>query len=312
MNKLISLLILYFFVSNLVGQVGGQKASIMVIPSDNLMKRLGCLQYKEIQGLDYPIRNFQKAFIDHADLKFVISGIKEAFAERGYPLEDLEQTLKSIQNEQSLDNVESFDFDPRTLALKSARPDIILDLTYEMRNNGMTKQLVFNIEVIDAYTLKGISSSTSPGIETTSNNVPALMKEQLELNINNLQDLINLHFQDIAKNGREISLRIVSENQAISDFRRDRLCGNLPLASWIPQWLKENSINGYGKRTLNSAKEIKFNHIRIPLKDKGGYAMSASEWSAHLMDAFFEECSEDHFIVDYSSGLGEAFLIITK
>ena len=312
MKKYLIYLICFLFVTTLVGQEDRQKASIMVIPSDNLLKRLGCLTYQEIQGVEYPVRNYQKAFIDHSDLKFVISGIKESFAERGYPLEDLEQTLKSIQNEQSMDNLENFDFDSRALALKSARPDIVMDLTYELRNNGMTNQLIFNIEAVDAYTMKGISSASHPGIETTSRNVPKQMKEQLELNLHNLQDLINKHFGDIKQNGREISLRIVSENGAVEDFRRTRLCGNLPLANWLPKWLKENSKNNYGKRVLNSAKELKFSHIRIPLKDDNGYPMSASDWAMSLMDSFLENCSEELIMIDYSYGLGEAFLVITE
>ncbi len=297
--------------TGLSAQDSQQRASIMVIPSDNLLKELGCLKMIEKQGLDYPLRDYQKAFIDHADLKFVISGIKETFAEKGYPLEDLEQTLKSIQNEQSLDNLENFDYDGRALALKSARPDIVLDLTYELRDNGMTNQLIFNIEAVDAYTLKGIASASHPGIETTSNNMPKLIQEQVEQNMHNLQDLINKHFQDVAANGREISLRIVSEDDAVDDFRRDRSCGKLPMANWLPKWLKENTVGGYGKRVLNSAKELKFNHIRIPLKDENDYPISASEWSMLLSDAILEQCP-NLIAIDYSSGLGEAFLVITK
>lgn len=292
-----------------------QKASLMVIPSDNLLKRLDCLEYKEFQGVQYPLRDYQKAFVENSDLKFILSGIKESFAERGYPLEDLEQTLKGIDFQNSSDNLENFNFDPRLQVLKSARPDIVLELTYEFRGveneDDMTKRLIFNLEAIDSYTKKSIAAAAHPGLETLSNNLPQLMQEQVEQNMHRFQDQINLYFQDILENGREISLRIVSENNAISDFRRDRLCENIPMTSWIPKWLKTNTVNGYGKRTINSASELQYNSIRIPLNDSNGFPISASEWSLHLIDDIMKQCP-DIFPIDYSSGLGEAFLVLSK
>ena len=317
MSRYLLLLVAIFVIhaTTLAGQEDKQKASIMVLPSDNLMKRLGYLEYKTIQGVDYPVRDYQKALIEDGDLKFVISGIKESFAERGYLLEDLEQSLKSFQNEQSLDNLENFDFDSRAHALKTARPDIILDLTYDHRSDGMTNKFIFNIEAVDAYTLKGISSASHPGIETINNNIPELMVEQLELNIHNLQDLINLHFSDLKENGREIALRIISEDGAVSDFRKNRICTTddeklLPVSRWISEWLKANTASGYGKRVLNSAKELKYNHIRIALTDDDGYPISASDWSYSLIEALEDNC-QSLLVIDYSSGLGEAFLVIT-
>lgn len=284
-----------------------QQPSIMVMPSDNLLKRLGYLSMKEIQGRQTPIRDYQSALINEADLKFIISGIKESFAARGFPLEDLETTLKNIQTEAAYDIMEDYDFDPKAMILKAARPDIVLDLTYELRNNGMTNQFIFNIEANDAYSHKGISSASDPGIETTSTNVPKLMKEQLEKNMNNLQQLLMQHFQDLREKGREVTLRLKIEKGAISSFKRERCGTGKPYNRWIKDWLNKNTKNGYGKRVINTDKELYYTQIRIPLYDDSGYPISASDWAEKLLDDLEVDCNI--IALDNSNGLGEAIIV---
>jgi hypothetical protein len=301
-----------FFVVFVV-QVQAQEAqqpSIMVIPSDNLLLRLGCLTEENQQGKKVYIRDYQKAFVEDDRLKFIISAIDERFAARGFPLEHLEQTLKQLQNETAADATENFDTDAKTRILKVARPDIILDLTYNFTEMGMTNKLTFIMEALDAYTLKSVASAQHAGVQTTSRDVEKLMAEQVENNINNLQDLMGQHFDDLRKNGREITLRIVIENQAVDDFRRDRCGDSLPYAMWVQKWVRANAVNGVQKRSMATAKELRFSSIRIPLFDEEGYPVSASDWSFKLTEALVEDCNI--IAIDYTQGLGDAFVVITN
>ncbi len=102
-----------------------QKPTIMVIPSDALLNRLECLTQIDNQGSPSYIRDYQKAFIEESDLKFAIAEIQSQFVKAGFPLEDLEQTLKSIQDNNAVDNVDGKQKDAKTLLLNTARPDII-------------------------------------------------------------------------------------------------------------------------------------------------------------------------------------------
>lgn len=294
---------------NLFSQ-GAQQPTIMVFPSDNLLKRLNCLEEFTQKGATSYQRNYQKAFVDEIDLKFVITGIQERFADKGFPLQDLEYTLKQLQTQRAQDQVENFDLDMKAQLLNTARPDIFLDLDYEFRKFGMYNKLIFTINAIDAYTTKSIGSAQSDGLETSSNDIVKVMDEQIEKNMNNLQSSMMVHFEDLKTNGREIMLRVKVENEAVSDMRRDRCGEKLPLAMWIQNYIKSNSVNGMHKREIVSAKELKFSQIRIPLYDENGYPQGSSDWSYNLAEKLNLECGI--LAIDFTTSLGEAFIVLSN
>ena len=286
-----------------------QQPTIMVFPSDNLLKRLDCLKEYDNQGAKVYLRDYQKAFVEDINLKFIISSIQERFSDLGFPLQDMEYNLKQLQTERAIDNSENFDADAKTILLKTARPDIFLDLDYEFRDMGMYNQLIFIINAIDAYTYKSVASAQHPGVETSNNSVVNAMAEQVEMNINNLQSLMQKHFDDLKKNGREITLRVAIENDAISDFRRER-CGKYPYHMMIQQWIKANTVNGAHRRDMVSAKELKFTQIRIPLYDENGFPQGASDWAFKLSEKITEECGL--IGIDFTQSLGDAFIVISN
>lgn len=287
-----------------------QQPTIMVFPSDNLLKRLNCLEEFTQKGATSYNRRYQKAFVDEIDLKFVITGIQERFADRGFPLQDLEYTIKQLQTQRTQDQVENFDVDMKAQLLNTARPDIFLDLDYEFRKFGMYNKLIFIVNAIDAYTYKSIGSAQSDGVETSSNDLVKVIEEQIEMNMNNLQSLMMEHFQDLKTNGREITLRVKVENEAVNDMRRDKCGEKLPIAMWTQNYVKKNSVNGMHRRDLVSAKEMKFNQIRIPLFDENGYPQAASDWAYKLAEELNLECGI--LAIDFTTSLGEAFIVLSN
>ena len=307
--KMISVLFsMLMLIGNQMYAQGPEQPSIMVIPSDNLMYKLKCIDTISYQGRRIINRDFGKAFLIHSELKFLISAIKETFASRGYPLEDLEQTLKGIQNDASYEIVENYETDNKSMILKTARPDIILDLNYDKDNKGMTSSLALNIEAIDAYTYESIGAATHSGEESAGKTITELFKEQVENNLNNLQEQMNLHFEDLKTNGRKIKLRVRMEEGVDIDFRKDICSARLSYSRWIAKWLKKNTENGYGKRQMNTATELLYTQIRIPMYDDEGYPIAASDWSELLLDDLMDACSISAF--NNSNGLGEALLVI--
>ena len=105
----------------------------MVIPSDGILQKLGCLTTIDNQGVTSYIRNYNGAFINSTDLKFVIAAIEEEFAKVGYPLENLEQQLKMISNENAIDQADGVTRDIRAGVMNTARPDYIIEVEYEMK-----------------------------------------------------------------------------------------------------------------------------------------------------------------------------------
>lgn len=76
-----------------------QKPTMLVLPSDQLLQRFGSLKQQESLGKTLQVRDYSGYMLSDQDSKFIISSIQSAFIEFGYPLNDLEQTLKSINDQ---------------------------------------------------------------------------------------------------------------------------------------------------------------------------------------------------------------------
>jgi hypothetical protein len=80
--------------SMLFGQA--KKPTIMVVPSDLWCNQNGYMQEFNNEGKITRVPDYRKALMTDADLKLVISKIGELMAERGFPLKDLEASLKTL------------------------------------------------------------------------------------------------------------------------------------------------------------------------------------------------------------------------
>ena len=121
--------------------------SVMVIPSDALLKRINCLSEVENQGVTSYARNYAKSFIQDSELRFVIAGIEGEFSNKGFSLENLEQTLKLINNNNAMDEMEGVARDLRAELMNTARPDYIIELDYELKQDPKIKKHQQNINL---------------------------------------------------------------------------------------------------------------------------------------------------------------------
>ena len=71
--------------------------SVMVVPSDAMLKRMDCLKETNNQGVTSYSRDYAKSFIQDSELKFVIAEIESQFSNKGFSLENMEQTLKMLE-----------------------------------------------------------------------------------------------------------------------------------------------------------------------------------------------------------------------
>lgn len=309
MRKFTTILTLLFlsFLCTCVRAQDATQPTIMILPSDALVKRLGYLQRIEVDGRMRTVQDYEQLLIDESELRLAISQIQERFAERGFPLKDLEFSLKSINTQEAFDVADNIDVDLKGILLRAAQPDIYLDLDYFIAGSGLDRSMTFNIRAVDAYTNRAIAAASESGIPTISGNQAAMLVEQVENNIQNLQSQMSDHFEGLRLNGREIALRIGIELGApIKDFRRER-CNSLPYNHLIRDYLKRNTVKGVHHLQGVSAKEIRYDIIRIPLYDDEGYPMGAADWAFRFSEYLNEQC--DAFSIDNSSKLGEAFIL---
>lgn len=292
----------------------GRKSRLMVIPADDLLKRLNCYIEKKDKGATLIERNYLKAYADLIELRFACAGIAEKFADKGFQIEDLEQSLKAIEDDKIKDDVQDLQSDALTQILNVVRPDVILELSYQLQTSGASNRLTFLLAAKDSYTRKVIATIAKPGLETLETDVPTLLTEQVELNMGNFLNRLSEHGADMMENGRTIQLTVRLEGAA--DFSLDDNCGATDkrydqiLEDLIETHKKEGS-DSPNMLPNATGKQLQFTNIRIPYVDpKTKRGLSARNWVDLLMKDLQKSCAVK--IKNTSQGLGEGRMVLTR
>ncbi len=317
MKNLFVLLIIYFLTTYYsYSQAKAIQPSIMVVPSNALLQELGYLEIINNQGSTNYIPDYVKAFVYDPDLKLVISKIGELFSERGFPLLDLEQSLKSVDQDKGEDNIiqnkNGGEISKSILdeILYRAKPDIYLELTYNVKKaGGPLSAISFNIQAKDAYTNKQIGAASGIGPNSAEKIIAKLLEEAVLTHINNLQSQMQLYFNEVNKNGREIFLRVQVFDDAGFDLDQEFGQNEDELSSIIVDWSKKNCVNGLSRIVKQTENEIRLN-VNIPLFDveDNNLPMSANEFarklSKYLKQTFNVQTK------NITQSLGDAHLVI--
>ena len=92
MKRILSLALLAIITLSAMGQA--KKPTLMVVPSDAWCKEHGFEQTFDNQGTEEQIPDYKSAVASDKQLNAVISKINILMADRGFPLKDLQQTVK--------------------------------------------------------------------------------------------------------------------------------------------------------------------------------------------------------------------------
>jgi len=288
--------------------------TLMVLPSDGLLQKLGCLSSFDNQGVTSYKRDYSKALINSGDLKFVIAAIEEEFANVGYPLENLEQQLKMVGNENAMDLSEGVARDLRTELMNTARPDYIIELEYDMKidpkSRNLEKSLTYIVKCLDSYTNKAISVITRADVGKGSGNseIAPIIKKDFPEAIKELQSTITSNYSDILSNGAEITLRIgVLEKAGLS---LDDNCGDEKIGEQVINWLKANSVKSTYKMVKNTTTEMRFTNVRIFTKDQSGNSYRAYDFAKDFKNAIGKACGLS--ITNRTHSICDSFIQIGK
>jgi hypothetical protein len=111
------------------------------------------------------IPDYKKAFQENADLLNVISKINGLMADRGFPLKNAESALKSLEGESAENamltskNGGAVAESPIDKLKKTAKADIVMQMTWTVNTTGPKKSITFNLQGLDAYTDKQVATA---------------------------------------------------------------------------------------------------------------------------------------------------------
>ena len=195
-------------------------------------------------------------------------------ADRGFPLKDLEQSLKSLQQEdaelsliQSKTSGSTILESPSDKLKRVAKADIVLDLDFNVKTQGPKRYISFNLRANNAYSNKTISSVSGDGKPSAAITTGVLLEEAVLNYMDAFNATLMTHFNDMAQNGREVKINILLWQNAPFDLEEEFDYGGetLPLGDIIDFWMDDHCLHGRYSRINGSESEIRYEQVRIPL-----------------------------------------------
>lgn len=271
---------------------------IMILPSDRVLN-----EFNSLKETSYGIeRNYQSYLINSSADRTLSSVIQNEFNQMGYPLNDLEQTLKQLNNRSITDEADMLAKDTKTLLLNIAKPDIIAEFDYKTSLNQKTfkKSLNYTLTFIDAYTNKVISTKTSSSDEK---NFTQSLREQMPAISKELQR----YFSDILTKGREISVRITVDSSSNINLQDESIEGQI-YANWIDDYMDTNTVKGTYRLNTNTKYELSYTNVRIAILNNDGTQHSAYQWGRNFAETIYKKLGVK--VKNLSQGLADVHLVI--
>lgn len=310
-NRILTIVTMVILLTE-IAMAQAKKPTIMVVPSDAWCIKSGYVLEYDNQGTKVKVSDYKRALQENTDLLLVISKINDLMAARGFPLKNLESSIKTLESESaesammSSKSGSSVSESPIDKLKKTAKADIWMQLTWTVNQTGPKKSITFNIQGLDAYTDKQIAGASGTGVPSFTAELPVLLEEAVLSHIDNFNSLLQSGFDDWFKNGREIVLRIKKWDSFDGDLEKEY--GGAELGSQIEKWVSENTVQGRFNTSDATENMMLFEQVRIPMIDSNGKALDARGWGKglqkHLKDTYQVESKL------MMKGLGQVTIVI--
>jgi hypothetical protein len=300
-----------------VNAVEQARPSIMVIPGDQTLKNFKMLTTEKANGREYIVRDYQGYLLKDYRAPLIISHIQDAFVQKGYPLNDFEQTLKQLDTQEALDMADGLEKDAKTMLLTTAHPDIILELNYYSSkdkgisltshdyNNKGDRDVSYTLDAIDAYTNKVVSTISTTGLSGQS--TTKTLQADLDKKLPKLQNEIVNYFSDILTRGREITVRVAVEKGCKVKLSDESIEGDT-YSDWIIDYIKAHTVKGAYNMQRNTDNELYFVNCRIKLLNEDGTQYGVYDWARDLQKNLRTNLGLK--VTNKSQGLGEVLIVV--
>lgn len=303
---------LFFMANHLFAQA--KRPTIMVVPSDAWCNANGYVITYDNQGTSVTVPDYVAALQNDMDLMQVISKLNDLMADRGFPLQNLESTIKSInQSQAEMSMLQSKQGGEVQTTLyeqvrQRAKADIIMQITWDIVTQGPRKSIRYNLQGLDSYTNKQVAGDSGVGEPSFAAAVPVLLEEAIYSHMDNFCDRLQAHFDDMFANGREVAITLqvfdTSEYDLESDFDGYELC------EIIDNWFADNTVNHRYNLVEQSENMMVFEQVRIPLYDERERPMDANRFARNLVRYLRADPYAIPAIKVLNQGLGKVVLII--
>lgn len=299
---------LYDYENTSVNPIEQARPTIMVIPSDNLLKRYGALTTQKIEGVNTNIYDYYKYLLANDDNKTILSLISGNFVDQNYPVQDFELTLKQLRNNEAFDAADDIGKDTKTILLTTVQPDLIIELDYSTKMNmrgNMNSTYSYTLNVIDPYTNNVIATATQSDLK--GNNALDALSKPMRSNLAKINDDIVKSFGEILQRGRNITVRINVASDSHINLDSRSITGNT-YTDWIVDYVKTHTVKGAYKLQRNTAKELYFVNCRIKLLNDDNSQYGVYDWARDMSNSLYVNLGVES--TNKAQGLGEVVITI--
>jgi len=291
-----------------------KKPTLMILPSDNWCEQRFFMTEFDNQGTKQKVPNYKQVFQEDVEIGQVISKIGSVMIDRGFPLKDAEQELKSIEARKAEDNMtssntsgSSISESPLDKLQNKAKADIVIQIWWKVNKTEQGKSVSFILEAFDAYTSKRIASSTGNGTPNNTDIIPVLLQNAILANIDPFAAQLQSHFDDMFNNGREVLLTVKKWNSWDKNLETE--IDGKEITDYVNEWLQKNTVKG--RFNMSSATEniIRCEQVRIPLFDANNNSIDARQFAKGLQK-YFKAAPFNFEVKLMTRGLGEAIIVI--
>ncbi|MDR0687939.1 MAG: DUF6175 family protein [Prevotellaceae bacterium] len=298
-----------------------KKPTIMVVPSDVYCISNGYSQQFVASGVEQTLPDYKKMMQSDRNMRLAITKLAAIMADRGFPLKDLEQELKNLEQEAAeaaaLQGKEGGEIveSPIDKLKRTAKADIILDLDFNIQKRGPQNYVTFNLRGLDAYTAKQVAGAAGTGQPSTSAAPELLLEEAVISYIDEFNGRLQTFFDDMFKNGREIKLQLKRFNSASFDFEDEfDYEGDVKgFGDIVDEWLDKNCVQGRFNRVDGSGNMLKYEQVRIPMFKESSSGRQVAIDARVFANDLRSVLRKPPFSVDckvYQRGLGEAWIVV--
>lgn len=291
-----------------------KKPTIMVVPSDAWCKSKGYVSEIDNMGTTVYAPDYVAALQNDMDLLNVIARLNNFMLERDFPLQNLETVIKDINTTNAeLALVEGKSGGAIAVSMydevrNRAKADIIMQVTWDVVSVGPKKAVRYTLQGLDSYSNKQIAGATGTSDPSHEVDVAVLLAEAVDNQIDAFMVRLQAHFDDMFKNGREVSYLIrvsdIWENDLESDY------DGYALSEIIDDWFYDNTEGHRYSIVDQSDTQMTLNQVRIPIADERGRANDANRFIRDLVRYLREEPFSITEIKVLNQGLGRCVLVL--
>lgn len=251
MNKIFSLFVLLTYLLPVAAQeVATVQPKIMVIP---FVK----------QGED-----IRTVLEDDINKRIVMAKIREAFDSRGFTTVDFLARLKSLSTASglALDSQQ----DLKSMIIQQSGADVYVDAEMNVLLSSSGNSVKVIVTAYEVSTGNSLSNKVGDSGKFYTDDIGRLASRAIESCADEFLNTMQMKFDDIVQNGRSINVTIGFDQASAMSMSSEMSGNGLTLADEIELWMSENAYKNNYHIQGTTDKQMIFDDVRIPLKDKNG------------------------------------------